>query len=329
MQLRLPNENGIYTPIDSTSIFSYSNLVRIYRGFRFIANETGLETDEYVPIGTFMVDRPEVFAEKGMSLLTVDGSDLYKKIATGGFASAYAYSAGAYINTVITKIAEDAGVSSNWLTLDPLDNRTADGKRLGASFQWEVGDNRSDMLSSLEDQFGIQIYFDVNGYLVSAELPDPDIAQPVYSLSPGENSILLGITKILSDANLINHIIVRGENVSGKMTGISYEIVDSDPNSPTFTGRIGNRVFLYVGAQITTLEQAQAAAVKLFLEKCLMEETIKIPLMCIPQLEGNDVIEVIEPDLTKTNTKYLCQRFDISLRDARMTIEAKKMRKVS
>jgi hypothetical protein len=323
-QLRLPNEGGTHTPTSLTSNFSYSTLIQPYRGLRFVSSVSGKVVDEYVLLGTFMVDKPEVFVERGMSVITVDGSDLWKKIAIGGFASPCAFTSGTHINTVITQVATDAGIPSNWLTLNALSDRATTEKTLTNTVQWELGDNRSDFLTSFAAQWGINLFFSPAGYLYSEEVTDPSAEEPVWTFQKGIDATMLGLTYLTTDTALMNHVIVTGESASSGTVEKLYEIYDNDPNSASYVGRIGHRTYVYSGPQITTAVQAELAGIKLYREKCLIDETIKLPTLIIPQLEGGDVIRVIEPDFTFLDQKYLCTRFDISLRDSRMVIDTKR-----
>lgn len=325
VQLRLTNEDGRYSQVSAASTFSFSHLLRPYRGLRYL-DADGTTVEEYVPLGTFMIDRPEVFVERNMSVITIDGSDLWKKIATGGFSTGQSFAVGTNINTVLSQAAQASGIGSAYLKFDQLLGRTSSYKTLGATFAWEPGDSRADFFTNFAVQWGLQVFFDPMGFLVTEEMPNPTTTPPVWSFSAGEDSILLGLTKINSDLKLFNHIIVTGEASGGVPSVARYEIVDNNPGSPTYTGSIGDRVMLYASPQVTTNEQAKVVAEKLYRENCLIEEELKVPTICLPHLEGNDVIEVREPTWSHVSDRYLCQRFDIPLRESRMTIETKKGR---
>lgn len=326
-QLRLSNENGKYTPTTALDYFAFNRLIRIHRGLRYWDATAGTTVDEYVVVGTFMIDRPEVFVERNMSVLTVDGSDLWKKIATGGFASGNSFAVGTHINTVIAAVATASGIPVSQLSLDPLTGVPDANKLLGSTLAWEPGDNRSDFLTNTASQFALDVYFDPYGTLVSRQVVDPTKQSEVWSFSPGESSVMLGVTRIQNDLRLINHVIVTGENTS--TTAVRYEIVDDKPESPTYTGTIGDRVMVVKSPLATTVDQAKAIAIKTYKENALIDEEIKLPTMCLPHLEGNDVIAITEGTWAKVGSqKYLLQRFEIPLRDSRMTIETKKAREI-
>jgi len=323
-QLRISNKDGMFTPKTWESDLSFGRTVRIYRGLQFYDPTVNKLVDEYALLGTFLIDRPEVFVERNMSVITLDGSDLWKKIASGGFPSGYSFAANTHVNTIIAKVAEISGITVERMSLDPLDSLTDNERLTNSIVAWEEGDNRSDFLQNIVTQFGLYVYFTPSGILTSEKAKQPSDQTPVWHFSPGEDSVMLGVTKTQSDLKLVNHIIVTGE--SAYSTYARYEIQDTDPDSPTYVnGPMGNRVLLFRAPQVYNTTQAANVALKLWLENALVEENIKVPSLCLPHLEGNDVVEVTEP-ISGVADKYLAQRFEIPLRDFRMTIESKKGR---
>lgn len=322
-QLRLTNADYVQTASDR---FPLNSVMRVYRGLRYWSDSAGTTVDEYVLLGTFMIDRVEVFVERNMSVVTIDGSDFWKKIATGGFAYGQSFASGTHVNTVISTAAVASGLTVDQLALDPLASWSSAKKQLGAPLSWEPGDSRSDFIANVAKSFGLSIYFDVSGNLVSKQVVDPDTATEVWTFGSGESSVMLGITKTQNDLKLVNHIIVTGEGSAAQTA--RAEIADNDPTSATYIGTIGDRVMVVSSPLVTTNEQALALAVKTYIENALIDEEIKLPTICLPHLEGDDVIRVIESQWSGTFDKYLAQRFDVPLRESRQVIETKKGRTI-
>lgn len=331
-QIRLLNADGRYTPTATMTYFAFNSLVRVYRGFRYIDSRGG-ETDEFCLLGTFMVDRPEVFVERNMSVMTVDGSDRWKVIASGGFpgpTSPRTFAVGTHVNEIIREVAILSGLTDDELNLDQLNDRTNATKTLTTKLQWEIGDSRADFLKNLCDQFALDIFFDVSGLLTTRPTVDPTTVSPRWTFSPSEVGVMLGVTKVQSDLNLFNDIIVSGETSQGTFTGARAEKADTDPASPTsIYGTMGRRVFHYKAPLVYGNEQAALVAQKLYAEKCLVDEEIKLPTICLPHLDGNDVIAITEGTWSRVDDRYLAQRFDVPLREARQVIETKKGRAIS
>lgn len=548
VQLRLVNEGGKYTPNDSSDYFFWNNIIRVHRGLRYIGSD-GIETDEYVCLGTFMVDRPEVFVERNMSVLNIDGSDFYKKVATGGFSGQMSFPEGALVGDVISRILQDAGIppyqmniynmddeSDPWASSNLVTNPSFETNTTGwdspasptvwettgiswnaklyigsgatltrtaspyqapnggswclkvsgascraahctvtasfvkgksyyvkayfrkvtptgpvsgisgfigssgymkttyptniadtsqgscylyswpedshdASFygldekpwvemtmvwkpsqnyssaelyfynhnidlvwdqksvnkpgqsvvigeteytamaqdyyldavyvgeynvdtmvserrtqnpvQWLYGDSRDKLLQDLLNQFSLDGYFDVYGVYRVVKKKDPTEEIPIWTFSPGEDSTMLGISRIQDDMQLVNHIIVTNEGSNTYTNTIASEVQVTDTNSPYHKTRIGDRVMVFKMSQISSQTTADEAARNMFRKYGSIAEEIKLPTLCLPFLEGNDVVSVVEP-LSGTSDNYSCQRITVPLREIRMNIESKR-----
>lgn len=565
LQLRLVNEDGKYTPKVPGDYFYWNNLIRVHRGLRYIASD-GIETDEYVCLGTFMVDRPEVFVERNMSVLTVDASDLYKKIGTGGFARASIWPAGTRVPEIISGILKDASIPPTQMCIDGLDDfddivtqtnmvsnpsfetnttgwdsptapitmsfsgisfdahayygsgatltRTAatetfqapfgdsyvlkvsgasckaahttvtgpfykgtryyirafvrkvtpsdsygwvnclignsnyletvvpsyvsdsatatvtitswpydnddipddlkafydiddqpyqeisfmwkplltysnaelyfyasnitvvatpDGspvityagatqaytyseaqdsrwardyyldsvyvgtlasgtissdKRTSSPITWMPGDSRNEALQKLLTEYSLDGYFDVYGVYRVIRKKDPEQENPVWTFEPGEDSTMLGITRVQDDLKLINHIILTNENSDPYSVVVTQEKQVTDTTSPYHKSRIGDRVMLIKASQISSTSLMQTTIDNLFREYCSIAEEIKLPTICLPFLEGNDVIAIKE-EKSDIDARYLCKRISIPFRETRMQIETTRSESVT
>ena len=545
-QLRLVNDDGRFTPNDVTDPFFWNNMFRVYRGLRYI-DSLGRETSEYVCLGTFLVDRPEVFVEKNMSVITVDGSDRFKQIATGGFGSDMTFPPGTLVSTVIQAVLFDSGIPLRQTSIDCLLGRfetapgsslipdpsfetsigsswanglaspvikqygvttdwvmypgnpnasvarvnasgmqTSDGgnwcvsvngngagfsfpnttfiagvkytfsayfrsspnavippivavivhsaedstdnafeyfsimnplvltpeqevsmgdmsqwtqpwmfmkvdwtptqervgavvqfcqeagsfdwagsydansgtffpggtlnmsarpflmdnvyfggsayksaRRVNTSLHWSVGDNRSDFLQNLYDQFALEGYFDVYGIYHVIDSKNPAYDTPVWTFAPGPEAVMLGVTRTQDDLTLVNKVVVKNSDSTTNVTDqIIWTKSITDPLSPYHSSRIGNRVLVYSAPLVTLMEQGIAVLDKLFRENCAIAEQIKLPTVCLPFLDGGDAIQITEP-LSGLSDKYQCKRFTVPLRESRMTIESTRAEPVS
>lgn len=102
-QIRVINKDGLYTPkgsdysnLGTNALFWWNKMFTIEYGVTISKGNV-----EYVPLGTFMVDRVEVLAEKGISVLNIDGSDLWKRFTFSEFTAPVAYAVGTSYNTII------------------------------------------------------------------------------------------------------------------------------------------------------------------------------------------------------------------------------------
>ena len=301
------NTNGDFSS-DSEwgGLFYVNRIIRLYRGL-----VVGEGIDELVPIGTFMVDKSETLVERGMSTVILTGSDLWKKFSKSQFGVPTTFTEGTTINAVIEQMCADAGVTD--MSLDPLNDRTSLSKTLQRNFEFERDETRGDALLKICGDYGIEIYFNPMGQLVSRDFQNPFDREIVWSYDPSD-SMAYFLRSSFNDDRLYNHAIVTG---TGKVdeTGELFfaEVKDTDPGSPTNITRLGDRVFRYESKLLASQEAVDKSVTSIFYRHFLLSNTINLEAICNPAIEGNDVIWVEEPQYTNTARRYLINSFDISL----------------
>ena len=302
------NPSGIWSPgSDWGGTFYVNRLIRFWRGIDYG------DASELVPIGTFMIDSADVDVERGMSVVTLSGSDLWKKFSKSSFPKAKTWAIGTTLNTIISYVASQAGVTR--LRLDPLSSRASTERDLSKAFVVEQGDNRGEALARLATAYGIDIYFDTLGYLTTQDFSKPGDKAVVYTYDPDANNNLVTVKASYTDENLYNSVLV----IANKGT-ITYRVRDTDATSVTSVNRIGERIFIYENEDITTLALATKVGDKLFYKKVLINEDITLETICNPAFEGNDVIAVREVDFTGLNSVYRIKAFTVPLSTSRQTI---------
>lgn len=333
-QMRILNPDGTFTPEKPGDDFYWDGVFQLDYGLRV--------GDEYLyhTCGTFMVDRTEVLAEKEASVLNIDGSDLWKKLQKSSFALPKAYFVNSTYNSVITDMANDAGIYN--IHLDSLTSRATTEKQLQAPLYFEIEDNRGDKLWELCEKWNLDIWFDVYGTLRTrdraARISEVDNTAPVWTLAGGEEATFLNITKERGSDTIYNHYVVLGEGDDGNpvvvgqaidglgttTTGVYYT---NSATSPTSVEAIGDRVKFIRTSEVRTTVAARAMAEAELAKGSSVEESIRIPSIVIPHFEGFDVIAITEPTHTKTNDKYFLKRFDIPMRSgSQQEINVSKLR---
>lgn len=135
----------------------------------------------------------------------------------------------------------------------------------------------------------------------------------------GRNLHILSIRASFTDDNLYNHALVVA---SGDKDNIYYgEVRDDDPGSPTNIADIGDRVFKYESDLISTQAAADQAAMATFLANCLISEDVDMDNVCVPMLEGNDVIAVQELNFSELNQTFRVRSLTIPLSNSRQTMK--------
>jgi len=311
------NPEGVWSPgSDWGGTFYVNRLIRLWRGIDYGGNSGGSESHELVPVGTFLIDHADVAVERNMSIVVLTGSDLWKKFGKSVFPLPKTWATGTSINTIITYIADQAGVTR--FNLDPLSSRVAADKETSKKFSVEQGDNRGEAIAALCKAYGIDVYFDTLGRLTTQDFRAPGDAAVVYTYDPTDNNNLLTVKSSYTDENLYNSVLVIG--TQDKDNIVTYRVRDTDPTSVTSVDRIGERVFIYETEAIGTTTLAQTTAERLFYQKVLVNEDITLETICNPAYEGNDVIKVREDEFSGLNKNYRIKAFTVPLSASKQSL---------
>jgi len=339
-QLRLIDMGGEYTPKDSSSVFYWDKLIKIEYGLKVGGDYT------FIPLGIFTIDRSEVIAENGAAVINLDGSDQWDSFSMANFASSSGWASGTSINTIITDIATTYGIPTSRLTLDPLTARGATEKQVNVTLRYQLGENVGERLKKWTEDWSIDIYFDVNGNLVTRDMTLPPYTGTSNSaadaiFTAGSNAIMLGIQKAQSSHTIYNHIVVtgdtadgtaavRGEYIEGTGTNVSTSPLKRTFNQRSNTGltvaELGEKVLIIRTTTLKTSQQCLDRAMVELSKNLVVEETINLPTIVNPLFEGHDVIEITETNTGLNQQRYTLDSFDIPMRSSRQVLNVKKMR---
>lgn len=339
-QLRLIDKDGVYTPKDASSVFYWDKLIKIEYGLKVGGDYT------YIPLGIFTIDRSEVIAENGAAVINLDGSDQWDSFSMANFASSSGWASGTSINQIITDVATTYGIPTSRLTLDPLTTRSASEKQVNVTWRYQLGENVGERLKKWAEDWSIDIYFDVNGNLVTRDMTLPPYtgtsnSAPDAIFTSGENAIMLGIQKAQSSHTIYNHIVVtgdtadgtaavRGEYIEGTGTNVSTATLKRTFNQRSNTGltvaELGDKVLVIRTTTLKTAQQCLDRAMVELSKNLVVEETINLPTIVNPLFEGHDVIEITETNTGLNQQRYTLDSFDIPMRSSRQVLNVKKMR---
>lgn len=311
-QMNLLNNNAEFSPgTDLSGLFYVDRAVRIWRGVGY-----GADTEELVPAGTFLIDKADVTVERNMSIVTLSGQDRWKMLAKSQFTVPTTYAAATPLNDVFRDMASEAGVTQ--LVLDALLDRTTDSKTLNVARHYEVGDRRGEELVKLATAFGIDVYFDPLGRLVTQDFRDPADSSPVWRFEPGEQTLLSQLQASWDDEGLFNHVVVTG--TGDPLQTYRSERKDEDPLSPTRIARIGDRVKRMESPVLASQDAVDKASLTLYYNSLVLTENVRIEAICNPALEGNDVVDVIESTYSGLNSRYRLTQFNVPLSTSKQTL---------
>ncbi len=321
-ELSILNDSGQFTPTVSTTDYDgkfYVNRnIRLYRGV-VIAGGTPV----YSPIGTFMIDSIDVLVERNMSQVNLTLSDHWKKLNKSLIVRHRTYASGMLINDVIKHIAALTGADYPLApALDPLSTRTLAARQLSSTLTVERGESRGEIVKDLASKYGLDVYFNQEGRLVSNDRRAPADSQEVWSFysteGQGTFGMLNSVRKTISDDNLYNHVFVIG--LGDPAHPVIYEKINNDPTSLANVDRVGDRVSILESQKWKTQAAVNDAGAKLWDKRFNLFEEIVIDVVCNPALEADDVIRIKEPRYAKVDGLYRIANMNVPLTTSKQTI---------
>lgn len=311
---------------------------------RYVRIERGIHLGNgqhiYAPVGTFMIDVAEIIAERNMTVVNLTLSDLAKRLTKSYFIRPKKYDANTHYNTIIKDLLDQAGITNAMIgSIDNLSIRQSeDEKKINKILKFERGESRGEKLKELCDKWDIDIYFDPMGKLRTEDRrrdkgdKGSGLVAPVFTFAasdrqPGEGAIV-SIKRSLSDDNLFNHLVVVGTGNEKNPVIVSRK--NTNPKSKTNVERIGFRTYLIETERANTEAEANKILDRQWKRRLHLEESVTIDAICMPLLEGNDVIGVRDDEYTRvykekkgTNIakRYRLKRFNIPLVTSRQSLE--------
>lgn len=321
-ELSILNNNGEFTPTVATTDYDgkfYVNRnVRLYRGV-VIAGGTPV----YSPIGTFMIDSIDTMVERNMSQVNLTMSDHWKKLTKSLVVRTKVYKTNTNLNDIIRDMAAQSGADYPLApALDPMTTRTTAAKNTTAAITLERGASRGEALKDLGNTYGLDIYFNQEGRLVSNDRRAPVDAQEVWHFYSSEGQSTFGmlnsVRKTISDDNLYNHVFVIG--LGDEKKPVFSEMRNDDRASIVNIDRVGDRVNIVENQTWKTQAQVTSAAQKLWDKRFNLFEEIVIDVVCNPALEADDVIRITEPKFAKVGGLYRISQMNVPLVTSKQTI---------
>jgi hypothetical protein len=270
-----------------------------------------------VQVGEFMID--QISEEHFPFVASVNGRDYTKKCMLSKFSTATAFAEGTAIETAIKAMAQNAGITKFILPLT--------GHSLGKDYVYERGVARWEAMKDIANAFDYELFFNAEGYLVMREYLDPTSAPIVYTFATGPlEGNLVSYGKTVNDNRIYNKIVVTGEASDAEIIPVSAIATNTSPTSPTSIAKIGERVFQYTSAFITTTLQAQTVADSFLKIHALEEFDLNFAAIALPWLEVGEIIEFIDPrPAAGQPTRFLLSSLNLPLGLEAMSGNAKRV----
>jgi hypothetical protein len=307
ISITIANEDGAITPVISSDPYWINNPLRLSWG---VVYQDG--TTEYVPLGTFLVNRAWARGSAGQAVLDVDAVDFWKKLQYTALLTNASYAAGSTLKAALEDLCTKAGIGPAQRDIDPSASSVLFHGGNAADLNLARGTAVADCLAMLTEDFGWIFFFDTAGIFVARPGPVVGTAPVVFTMTE-TGPMVTGVEGGLEDsADIKNHVGVSSTDAS--IQPIFAEAKDNNQNSPTYVGgAFGDRYFEYQGEFITTLQQAQDTAKNILARRISNSRKSDWMHAPRPELDIADVGRLTSAFLKISGVQYQIESFTIPL----------------
>jgi hypothetical protein len=270
--------DGVFTPASAADLLSPKGTeIRLYRGLL-----TNFQY-EYVPMGVFGIDKPEVRSHSDGTVIEIKGFDRVDNLRYRRFEDPWVVA-----EDTVTTTAIAALFASRMPTVPVRITPTA---YTSPELVFDRLTDPWDAIRKLAKDAGLICYFDQLGSFVIE--PDTDVITG-WSYSPGEKSMLMTSARNFSARDSYSGVICRSEHPD--MAPVRVELWDTDPTSPTYSdGPFGRRPYGFFTQGARTEAQLLAIATIIFNREARIKQECEITVAGHPGHDINDIIEIIDP----------------------------------
>lgn len=297
----------------------YDKIIKAYMGVEWQDTTNTYSWESQV--GEFMID--SITSHHFPNTIQIQGRDYTKKLMTSKFRVATLFSKGTPVENVVKAIVINGGIAPNRLIL-PLT-----GQVTGKDWYFDRGVQRVTAAKEIAQNYGYEIFFNGFGNFVMRKFEDPSTSPPMFKFQTGAGvGNLISFSKRSGDSRLYNSISVSGE--SANTTPVYGLAENRNPQSPTSIPQIGERVYEYTSAFITTAEQARTVAANLLWQHALEEYDVNLEALNIFWLEAGNIVDFLDPTpYPGEPTRYLLSNFTLPFALGPMPANAKRVVKVN
>jgi hypothetical protein len=298
------------TPRTAEDLFvPFVTELRPWRGVRYwdaTPAETYAGTDvEYVPLGTF----PLAAMSFDWPTATLTGYDRMWDVVRRRLTAAYSIPDGKPVSDLIRE-----AISSR-LPAGRLSMNIPDSDATTPGLVWGELDDLGAKLTDAALATGQQLYVDVMGTFQLAPEPVADPDSVVYTLATGVLSNMRRAVRAIDANDTVNAIIAKGDPADSGTTGARGYAQDDNPDSLTYTGRIGVIPDAISSPLWKTTESANRAAGAELQRRVGLADSVTVAAMPNAALESGDVLRV-EDDVQGIAAEFVADAFPVGMRAA-------------
>lgn len=295
----------------------FGNQLRLYRGIEFTDG-----TQEYVPLGVFVITDVKVSDTNDGVSITVAGEDKSIIVSRNKWTSTYQMVSGTLEASLLALLQNRyPDIETNF----PVTNVTVNQIILGADSNVDPWKDAV----GIAELVGYDLYFDVNGVCVMKQFPTLDASTVVATYQEDNGTTITSLDRTISTKETYNGVIytVEGSQVT---TPIRVEVWDEDTTSPTYRYGVFGSVPTFISTSLIGTSADAIKAASLLLNTYIgAQEQITFSSIVDPSLDVNDVIYVHSYG-AKVDRTVIIDQLDIPLNvEGELSVQTRVVRVVS
>lgn len=222
----------------------------------------------------------------GDGLIQIGVADYWQGLAAADYLTPYSPSPSAKRVDVITAAVNDIypGIT--------VRNSASDTGTIATNQTWT---SRADMISSLANDGGMDVYFAPDGALVLRN--NPTINDPIsWLIKTGTGGTLKNLTRSRPLDKTYNAVILTPATADSSQGWDQVTAIISDTNNPRHPSKLGRTVpYRYAAPSILTAAAAQIVAGQILDKLQGSTEMLSLGAVSNPALEAGDIVRVLTP----------------------------------
>lgn len=289
---------GTWTTAGDGLLTPYGNEVFVERGIDYGNGQT-----EWVSLGYFRIDSVEQDTVPN-GRLRIAGSDRMAGIVDARLEGPVQFLAGQTLGAALEALVLDVYPTATIeYDFDP------DAEPFTSSHISD--DNRYEFLADLVRSRGKVMYWDHRGVLVVKSAPNP--AVPVFTVSAGNNGVLVSASRELSRDGVFNSVVASGETADGQPPVRAVARDMSLTSATRWDGPFGKVPRFYTSPFIQTFAQASSAATALLRQSLGLPFSVDFTSVCNPALEPLDPVQIVTSTADPIGRTHILDKLTIGL----------------
>ena len=309
LNFTLYNQNGLYTP----------TINQLWANSR-VRLDVGIEQQDGAIIwaqkGIFVISKADPSAQPGSYTVSFSADDKFGYLERGPGLLEFAFEveSGVLITSIVKELlATQRGDGYPLDSQEPYFYPSLINKRTQAKISKSPGESVGNIITSLAEQMGAEVFYNSQGRLCfyPLSLVGEDKDKPILFHYQTETGDLNGLNLSLNYSEIVNKIVLVGATINGAVVRATAQ--NDDPNSPLSVQKIGARLAVINDSAIQNKIVAEENARYQLRQKLVLRSSVNLTVPLSPIFGVNNLILISDGFFNLEKQPFLIQTINFSL----------------